>query len=190
MESVEEIRKRLNKDNEPVKENKIIRFFNVLLVLCSLCLCGLIYCKHDENGELIKNLFNVEVSFKQFNYDIQTALNNLFKIEDNEEENLMVSTQDLYHNLGNNNYTTDDKTIPMLTSGTIMVSSFQEEYKYFVVVSYDNGVNALYTLVDSLNVEEKVKLNQKDIIGTYDGEYFNCVFKRGNQVISYNEAIN
>ena len=56
--------------------------------------------------------------------------------------------------------------------------------------TYKNGVNALYTLVDSLNVEEKVKLNQKDIIGTYEGEYFNCVFKRGNQVISYNEAIN
>lgn len=187
MESVEEIRKRLNNENGVVKEKKIIKFFNFFLVLCSLALGALIYCKYDENGTFFKNVFNVDVSFKELNSNINNALNNLFKIEN--EEEILVSMIDIYHDLGNNNFSTDDKTIRMLDDGEVVVCSYQYEYKYFVVVSYQNGVTALYTLIDEINIENSQKLGKNDVIGTYNNEYFNCVFKKDDKIINYHEAI-
>lgn len=186
MESVEEIKRRLNKEN--VKEGKIIVFFNVILVMCLICLCGLIYCKNDENGLLIKKLFGVDVSFKQFNENINTAINNLFKIEqENSEDDKLVSKIDIYHNLGNNNYSTDDKVVRMLDNGKVVISSYQNDYKYFIVIAYENNVNAIYTFIDETTLSVNSELNSNDVIGVYNGDYFNCVLKKGESIISYNE---
>ena len=72
--------------------------------------------------------------------------------------------------------------------GEVLISSYQEGYSYFVVVKYNNGVNALYTLIDECDVEIG-KLNKNDVIGTYNKEYFNCIFKKNNETISYNQAL-
>jgi phosphoglycerol transferase MdoB-like AlkP superfamily enzyme len=87
------------------------------------------------------------------------------------------------------NFSTDDKTIRMLDDGEVVVCSYQYEYKYFVVVSYQNGVTALYTLIDEINIENSQKLGKNDVIGTYNNEYFNCVFKKDDKIINYHEAI-
>ena len=189
MDEIKRIQKRLNKNATPVKEKKIIKFFNCLLIVLLVGLGALIYCKQDENGTLLKKWFNVDVSFKEMNQTIENTLNNVFSFNKNQEDNVQsVTSLDLYHSLGSNNYSTDDKTIRMLTDGEVVVSSYQDEYKYFVAIHYDNGVNALYTLIDEIKVENG-KLSKNDVIGTYQGEYFSCVFKKGEQIISYNEAI-
>ena len=131
-------------------------------------------------------MFNVDVSFKTMNEKIENTLNNVFSF--NKEEDIKVSSLDLYHSLGNNNYSTDDKTIRMLSDGEILIASYQEGYSYFVVVKYDNGVNALYTLIDECNIEVG-KLNKNDVIGSYNNEYFNCIFKKNNETITYQQAI-
>ena len=186
MENVKDVQNRLKKDKTPIKEKKILKFFNFFMVLLVLLLGGLIYCKQDENGTLLKRMFNVDVSFKTMNEKIENTLNNVFSF--NKEEDIKVSSLDLYHSLGNNNYSTDDKTIRMLSDGEILIASYQEGYSYFVVVKYDNGVNALYTLIDECNIEVG-KLNKNDVIGSYNNEYFNCIFKKNNETITYQQAI-
>lgn len=186
MENVKDVQNRLKKDKTPIKEKKILKFFNFFMVLLVLLLGGLIYCKQDENGTLLKRMFNVDVSFKTMNEKIENTLNNVFSF--NKEEDIKVSSLDLYHSLGNNNYSTDDKTIRMLSDGEILIASYQDGYSYFVVVKYDNGVNALYTLIDECNIEVG-KLNKNDVIGSYNNEYFNCIFKKNNETITYQQAI-
>lgn len=190
MDEIKKIQRRLNKNTTtPVKEKKIIKFFNFLLVVLLIGLGALIYCKQDEEGTLLKKWFNVDVSFKEMNQTIEKTLNNVFSFNKTSEDNTqVVAALDLYHNLGSNNYSTDDKTIRMLLDGEVIVSSYQDEYKYFIAVHYDNGVNALYTLVDEIRVENG-KLLKNEVLGTYQGDYFGCVFKKGEQTISYNEAI-
>lgn len=186
MENVKDVQKRLKKEKTPIKEKRILKFFNFLMVLLVLLLGSLIYCKQDENGAILKKFFNVDISFKNMNEKIENTLDNIFSFNKNEE--IKVSSLDLYHSLGNNNYSTDDKTIRMLMDGEVLISSYQEGYSYFVVVKYNNGVNALYTLIDECNVEIG-KLNKNDVIGTYNKEYFNCIFKKNNETISYNQAL-
>ena len=186
MENVKDVQKRLKKEKTPIKEKRILKFFNFFMVLLILLLGSLIYCKQDENGTILKKFFNVDISFKNMNEKIENTLDNIFSFNKNEE--IKVSSLDLYHSLGNNNYSTDDKTIRMLMDGEVLISSYQEGYSYFVVVKYNNGVNALYTLIDECNVEIG-KLNKNDVIGTYNKEYFNCIFKKNNETISYNQAL-
>ena len=65
---------------------------------------------------------------------------------------------------------------------------YQNEYKYFIVVQYINGVIAMYTQIDetSLLMDQVLKVN--DVIGLYAGESFNCIFKIGNEIVSFNDA--
>lgn len=188
MDRIDEIKNRINK-KERSKEHKIIKFFNVILALLLVALGGLIYCKEDENGTLLKRFFNIDVSFVEMNDKITSTLNKVFKIEESEEEIKTVSSLDLYHFLGNNKYSTDDKTIKALTDGEIIASSFQNDYKYFVAIRYSNGVSALYTYIDEINVEGLSKIEKNALIGSYSGDSFNCIFRKDNKTISYSDAI-
>lgn len=187
MEEIERIRKRLNQERNVVKENSLLKFFNIVFAFLLVGLGALIYCKQDEDGVLLKKIFNVDVSFKTFNESVENTLNNVFRINDVENNEQIVSYQDLYYSLGSNKYSTDDKVIRMLSNGKVSVSSYQNEYKYFVVIEYDNGVSALYTLIDEISFDNK-EMKENDVIGSYVGDYFNCVFKKGEKVISYNEV--
>ena len=86
-------------------------------------------------------------------------------------------------------YITSDKTIPTINNGTIKACSYQDDYKYFVVVEYENNVTALYTLIDEIKVKTDDVLLANNVIGTYEGSYFQCIFKKNNEIISYNEAL-
>ena len=81
MENVKDVQNRLKKDKTPIKEKKILKFFNFFMVLLVILLGGLIYCKQDENGTLLKRMFNVDVSFKTMNEKIENTLNNVFSFD-------------------------------------------------------------------------------------------------------------
>ena len=66
MENVKDVQKRLKKEKTPIKEKRILKFFNFLMVLLVLLLGSLIYCKQDENGTILKKFFNVDISFKKY----------------------------------------------------------------------------------------------------------------------------
>ncbi len=189
MENVEEIKRRMNKEKK-VKEHRIMKFFNVIFILMIITLGGLIYCKSDEDGKLIKQIFNQDVSFKELNQTIDNYLNKIFFFkEDNHQSTMNVSGINLYQSLGNNMYITSDKTIPTINNGTIKACSYQDDYKYFVVVEYENNVTALYTLIDDIKVKTDDVLLANNVIGIYEGSYFQCIFKKNNEIISYNEAL-
>lgn len=73
--------------------------------------------------------------------------------------------------------------------GTINNITKQENDKYYVLISYDNGVTAQYfDLVDIL-VKNNDTLTSNQIIGGYE-EKFKALFMRGNEVIKYEEIFN
>ena len=113
--------------------------------------------------------------------------NNIFKIDDKEDQ--PVSQVNLYNSLGNNKYCTEDKTIKMLDEGEVFALSYEETYQNIVGINYRNGVKALYTYVDEVNVSIGESLNKECIIGSYEGESFTCVFKYNDDLIDYNEVI-
>lgn len=191
MENVDEIKRRMSSEKN-VKEHHIIKFFNVIFVFCIIALGGLIYCKSDENGTLIKKIFHQDVNFKEFNNTIDEYIGKLFFIEKGENDPVSqtpVTSVDLYQSLGNNCYTSVDKTIRAINNGKVLSSSYQEEYQYFIVVEYDNEVKALYTLVSEIKVKINDVITPNQVIGDYQGDYFQCVFTYKDEVIDYQQAL-
>jgi len=187
MNEVNKIRKRIKKNENPKKEKILLKIFNCFLVFIAIGMLTLIYCKQDEQGMLLKTLFNVDVSFTEFNNNIENAINDLFKIESENEQT--VNQVNYYNSIGNNRFCTDDKTVKMLHDGEVFALSSQEDYQYIVGVNYKNGVKALYTYIDEVNISLGDVIQKDSIIGTYKGDYFTCVFKIGDEIIEYNEVI-
>lgn len=187
MNEVNKIRNRIKKHENPRKVNILLRVFNCFLVLLVLGVMSLIYCKQDENGTMLKNLFNIDVSFVEMNEKIESVINNIFKIESSNDK--PVSQTNYYNSLGNNKYCTDDGTVKMLANGEVFALSYQEEYKNIVGINYKNGVKALYTFIDEVTLSVGDILLKEEIIGCYRGESFTCVFKYNDSLIDYNEVI-
>lgn len=188
MENIKEIKKRIN-GKDKVKENRLIKFFNFFFAMMIILLGGLIYCKTDENGALFEKIFHRKISFKDFNQTIDNYLSKLFFFNKQTQNDIEVGGMDIYQSLGNNMYTTTDKTIRAIREGEVLSKSYQDEYRYFVVVKYDNNVKALYTLIDQVDVELNQTFSSNQIIGSYEGSYFQCIFTKEDKVISYQDAI-
>lgn len=194
MEEIDRIRARIQSDQKetdkvPVKEKGILRVFNVALLLVLLGVCTLIYCKADEDATVFNQLFHTEVSFREMNAAIRGCIDRLFFRGGEEQTQQTVGAQVEYVSLGNNRYSSADGTIRMLRGGTLVTASYQNEYEYFLVVQYENQVSALYTLVSEVSAEAGSALKQNDVLGAYAGEYFNCIFKKGDNILSYSDAI-
>ena len=195
MNEIEQIRSRINSEsnriNAPIKEKRILKFFNIIFCLLLIVMGALIYCKVDENATLFNSLFKTNISFVDMNQTIRSYIDKLFFLKNdvNEEDNQeMVSNEIMYIEIGNNKYQTSDQNIQMIKNGEIISMSYQNEYEYFVVIDYEDNITALYTFIDEVNVSVGQTLSKNDILGSYEGEYFNCIFKKGEQIITYNEA--
>lgn len=187
MNKIEKIRNRINnKEDNKVKKNKLLSLLNFCLLLSFLGVSALTYCKIDENATIVNGIFKTDISFVEMNNNIDEYLDKIFNRKDVEE---MVSFENEYIDIGNNNYQTVDKVINMLQDGKVISVNFHNDYKYFIVIQYDNGVIGMYTRIDETTVCANQKLNKNDIIGTYLGDSFNCVFKKGDEVIKYQDAI-
>lgn len=187
MDKIEKIRNRINGIEEKETNNIFLTIGNIFLIVCLVGVGALTYFKVDEDASLINNVFDTDISFKEVNNVIKGALNEIFNI-DNENNDVVVSSEQQYISVGNNNYKTDDNRVHMLLDGIVTYVNYQNEYKYFVIVSYINGVDALYTYVDNCELKINDRLSMDETIGNYEGEYFNCIFKKGDKIITYNDA--
>ena len=175
MDKIEKIRNRINNVDQKEENNVFLTIGNVVMVICLIGVSGLTYCKIDENATFINSIFQSDISFKEMNDFIKGTLNSLFNIKGEVSE--IVSFENEYISVGNNNYITTDNVVNGLSDGKVILINYQNDYKYFIVVQYINGVVALYTQIDdtSLMINQILKIN--DVIGIYNGEYFNCIFK-------------
>ena len=77
----------------------------------------------------------------------------------------------------------------MINDGKVVSVNYHSNYKYFIVIQYVNGVVGMYTLIDETTISVNQELTKNEIIGNYEGDYFNCVFKKGQLIIDYKDAI-
>ena len=185
MEQVNQIKKRLNKEE---KKSKIISFFTVFLAFLSIALGCMIYMKKDQNGTFLKENFNIDVSFEPFNSKVNGIIDSLFKLELNKDKNeAPVSNNVYYIEKGNNLFETSDNGVNMLDGGVIL-GVYEDKELYTVLVSYNNGVLASYSNLEEVIVKQYDTLDKGDNFAFYNQE-FKAVFKKNNNLITYNEAI-
>ena len=61
----------------------------------------------------------------------------------------------------------------------------------FLFSDNDSLLNDMYeAVVNNYDYNKIIEiLNKNDVIGSYNNEYFNCIFKKNNETITYQQAI-
>ena len=76
MNEIERIRRRINKTTN----NGFLFYANCFLGILIIILSSLIYMKKDPTGNFIKKVFNENVSFEKFNYEVSKIFSSLIII--------------------------------------------------------------------------------------------------------------
>lgn len=166
-----------------VKERKVHRFNSLyvfgisFLLLVSICMGGLIYAKYNPEGEIFG------ISFTTINERFEDFLA-VFKNDDSASK---VSENVKYIHISNNYYKCEGNSVLALRNGSVSKVS-KDNDNYFVLIHYDNDVDAYYYDLLDLNVKENETLNSGVNIATYKTQ-FKVIFKKNNTLINYEEAI-
>lgn len=188
MENLEKIKKKLEKKYS--SNNPVLYYLSIVLVLTALVLGFLIYAKKDENGKLLKEYFNVNVSFVEMNKNISSffkSLTNFNIFFNNDNETQLVNSTNYYTPIGDNYYISEDSQIRMLNHGTILYKT-EEENGYAIIVNYNNGVIATYFEIKTPLVNRYDQLDKGDVFGSYANK-FKVLFNKNNKLITYEEAL-
>ena len=184
MEQVKTIRNRINKKE---KKSKLLSFLSFFMAFLSIILGIMIYMKKDENGTFLSENFNVSVNFENFNSKVNKTINNLFKFEfENKNNDKLVSNGISYIELGDNLFSSEDNSVKMIEDGVI-IGVYENNDSTSILVNYENGVIASYSLVDDVLVKQYDQFNKGDVIGSYS-DSFKVLFKKDDQIVSYVEA--
>ncbi len=190
MDEIQQIQKKIDEKKHQKKRKKspIFHFFMILFMILSLGIGFLIYARIDENGTFFNRIFHTNVNFTEMNQAISRVLDRMFNFNlfGGKKDDQTVSGTVQYIPLENDYYKAEDQRVLMLQDGIISYLDEDEEGT-FVVVSYENGVNASYFgLFDPL-VKVLDELDVGDQIASYETS-FKVIFFKGNEKISYEEA--
>ena len=75
-----------------------------------------------------------------------------------------------------------------MLDGGVILGVYEDDEYYTVLVSYNNGVLASYSNLEEVIVKQYDTLDKGENFAFYNQE-FKAVFKKNNNLITYNEAI-
>lgn len=190
MDEIKQIQQQIDekKHRKKRKKSPVFHFFMILFMVLSLGIGFLIYARIDENGTFFNRIFHTNVNFSQMNQAISRVLDRMFNFNlfGGKKGDQPVSGTVSYIPLEDDYYKAEDQRVLMLQDGIISYID-QDDEGTFVVVSYENGVNASYFgLFDPL-VKVLDELDVGDQIASYETS-FKVIFFKGNEKISYEEA--
>lgn len=189
MDEIEEIQKRMEKgETQKAKRSTAYKIMMSFLIVLALALGFLIYARVDENGSFLNNIFHSNISFTSFNAKINRFLDNMFRfnLKDNQDD-LPVGGSVTYEALEDNYYRSEDQSVRMLKRGVVSYMETKNQ-ESFVMITYENGVVASYYELFDPIVKALDQLKAGDVIASYETK-FKVLFQKGNQLISYEEAL-
>ncbi len=182
MDEIEEIQKRMEKgETKKAKRSTAYKIMMSFLIVLALALGFLIYARVDENGSVLNNIFHSNISFTSFNAKINRFLDNMFRfnLKDNQDD-LPVGGSVTYE-------ASEDQSVRMLKRGVVSYMETKNQ-ESFVMITYENGVVASYYELFDPIVKTLDQLKAGDVIASYETK-FKVLFQKGNQLISYEEAL-
>lgn len=185
------IKNRRNKNNKHRKDKKItFKILNRLLGLLSLILAFLIYAYKDPDASLINSIFKTNINLSSVNAYMNKITKPLLSflninINSNEISDQEVNAQVNFIEVGEYTYTNSNNTVYSIGDGTILNVS-EDDYGYIVYAKFDNGYEATYENLVSVNVKKYDRINENSILGYFNDE-FKLVITKDGVTYSYEE---
>ena len=170
-------------------KNKGLSFLSSLFLLTSIALGVLIYGKTDENGKWVKENFGIELSFSKVNEFMSKYTDYIldFDIFDFMKEDVPVSNEPNYINLGNGLFMPNGNEITSIGEGTVIYVG-ENNGENIVVIQHDLGYTATYSGLAEVLVKKYDRVDDNAIIGVSFKEIM-IAFENNNKKISYEEVL-
>ena len=181
MNEIERIRRRINKTTN----NGFLFYANCFLGILIIILSSLIYMKKDPTGNFIKKVFNENVSFEKFNYEVSKIFSSLIIYK--EDKLVEVASNVDYIELGDHYYYTNSTSVKSLNKGTVIFIG-KEDDEVSLIIQYDNGVIASYFDIYDITCSSFDEISKNEALGTYIDK-FRVLFRKGNELLTLRDAI-
>jgi len=155
-------------------------------VLC-VCLSILIYTKDDKRADNFNDKLGIKIDFGQINSNFSQFIDKtvgLTFLSYKNNGNQAVANVDSYTPKENDLYETNDGRIISLARGTITFLS-ADKTGHTMVVQYDNGITATYSLLTEVLVQSMDRIDEDDVIAS--GNIFKIIFTKNGKQIRYEE---
>lgn len=187
---------------EQKKESKIIKFlfsfFSRVGITIVLTLLVFIFLKNDKNLKttFYKEVFETNFSFAEVNQWYKKIFGSPIPFKEFlKEEEISVFEETLKYEETSkyldgvslkveNNY-----LIPILESGLVVFIGEKEGYGQTVIIQQNNGIDVWYGNLSKENVKLYDYVEKGALLGESDETTLYLVFKKGGEVLDYNEYI-
>ena len=187
------LNKKNNKDN---KKNKLISFFNKILICFILGITCLILMKqNDKFKNFIKqNVFKDNISFAYINNLYNKYLGDILPSLKKEETTPVFNEKLEYINYNryydgyklevNNNY-----LVPIIESGIVVFSGAIENYGNTIIIEGIDGVDIWYGNIKNINVKLYDYVNKGNFLGEVENNNLYLVFEKNKEYLEFEKYI-
>ena len=187
------LNKKNNKDN---KKNKLISFFNKILICFILGITCLILMKNNNKFKTFikKNVFNDNISFAYINNLYNKYLGDILPSLKKEETTPVFNEKLEYINYNryydgyklevNNNY-----LVPIIESGIVVFSGAIENYGNTIIIEGIDGVDIWYGNIKNINVKLYDYVNKGNFLGEVENNNLYLVFEKNKEYLEFEKYI-
>ncbi len=159
-----------------------------LLGILAVCLSVLIYTKDNNRASNFNDKLGININFGKVNSNIASFIDETvgldflkitYKNDDKEVANI-----NSYLSKGNDLYETGNGKIIALGEGTVTFLS-ADKTGYTMVIQYDKGINATYSLLSEVLIQNMDRVDEDDIVASSTS--FKVIFEKNGKQIRYEE---
>lgn len=170
-------------------KNILYRFMMSFLAVLTLVLAVLVYTKDDKRANNFNEKLGISINFGKINNNIASFIDKTVGLDFlsssiKKDEDKVVADVDSYIPKDNDLYETKDGKIISLSKGTVTFLS-SDKNGYTMVIQYDNGITATYSLLMEVMVKNMDRVDEDDIVAS--ASTFKVIFAKDGHQLRYEE---
>lgn len=191
-------KKKNNKENKPLKPNKLFWIITKLLITIIITLIFLIILKKDVKfrDKFYKFVYETNIDFAQINSWYKKNFGSSLPFKDLVKEDVKtvfnenLTYKEKHKYLDGVKLTVDNSyLLPSKESGIVVFIGEKEGYGKTIIIDGSDGIEVWYGNLDKVNVKMYDFIEKGKYLGEVKGNNLYMVFKKNGEVLDYNEYI-
>lgn len=191
-------KKKNNKENKPLKPNKLFWIITKLLITIIITLIFLIILKKNVSfrDKFYKFVYETNIDFAQINSWYKKNFGSSLPFKDLVKEDVKtvfnenLTYKEKHKYLDGVKLTVDNSyLLPSKESGIVVFIGEKEGYGKTIIIDGSDGIEVWYGNLDKVNVKMYDFIEKGEYLGEVKGNNLYMVFKKNGEVLDYNEYI-
>lgn len=186
----------VTKKPKRVLKKSVKNFITRVLITSIIFLATMIVIKQNSNIKtlIVKNVLEESFEFTKAKEIYQKYFGKILSVDKIVKEQEVFSEKLTYtkanaYKDGVKLTVTNNYMVPLLESGIVVFMGEKEGYGQSVVVEQINGIDVLYSNIESKNIKLYDYVEKGSLVGETKDDKLYLVFQKGDKFLDYNEYI-